>query len=240
MLEDPSIGLSRICRTNGVPLEDHHLQQLRRYVALLLDWNSRVNLISRRDEENVWWSHILHSLSILFFLQPPAGMRVVDIGTGGGLPGIPLAILRNDLRFVLLDSIRKKTAAVQNIVDQLVLPNVRVETGRAEEIGNQNDMACAFDIVVARAVAPLEDLVRWSKRLMRGTAGAGIPHRMATPDGRPLRSPLLVALKGGDLSEEVRRAQEKVRNAVISSNILAFPGSDELGLEDKRLVTVEF
>ncbi|RPH37180.1 16S rRNA (guanine(527)-N(7))-methyltransferase RsmG [bacterium] len=239
-IQDSSLRISHICRDNGLRLEDRQVDLLRRYVDLLRGWNARVNLISRRDEENIWWSHILHSLSFLFFLQPGQGMRLLDLGTGGGLPGIPLAILRNDLHIVLLDSIRKKTAAVQEMAEQLPLTNVRVETGRAEEVSSKSGFSGAFDIVVARAVAPLEDLVRWSRPLLRGTKGKEVPHRLAHPAGRSLSTPLLVALKGGDLSEEVRRAQQKARSAVISANTLVFPGSEELGLEDKRLVTVEF
>lgn len=235
-----SIRLSTICRNNGLPLDDHQLDLLRRYVGLLRDWNSKVNLISRRDEENIWWSHILHSLSILFFLTPGGGMKLLDLGTGGGLPGIPLAVLRNDLHIVLLDSIRKKTAAVQDMVEQLALPDIRVETGRAEELAGKDGWAGTFDIVVARAVAPLEDLVRWSKPLLRRARGEPVQHRLAFPAGRPMNTPLLVALKGGDLAEEIRRAQQRVQGAVISANTLVFPGSEELGLEDKRLITVEF
>jgi len=118
-IQDSSLRLSHICRDNGLRLEDRQVDLLRRYVDLLRGWNARVNLISRRDEENIWWSHILHSLSFLFFLQPGQGMRLLDLGTGGGLPGIPLAILRNDLHIVLLDSIRKKTAAVQEMAEQM-------------------------------------------------------------------------------------------------------------------------
>jgi 16S rRNA (guanine527-N7)-methyltransferase len=237
---DPSLQLSRICRANALPLGDSQLEQIRLYVTLLLGWNSRVNLISRRDEDNVWSSHILHSLAILFFMQPPSGMRIVDIGTGGGLPGIPLAILRSDLRFVLVDSIRKKVVAVQEMVEHLGLSNVRVEAGRAEELGSQERLSGVFDIALARAVAPLDDLVRWSRRLLRQTHGEDIPHRLPLPVGRPLRTPLLVALKGGDLSVEIRHAQGKARNAVITSNALTFSGSDAPDLERKRLVTVEF
>jgi 16S rRNA (guanine527-N7)-methyltransferase len=237
---DTSLHFSRICHENGLRLDDRQVALLNRYVELLRDWNARVNLVSRRDEENIWWSHILHSLSILFFLQPGAGMRLLDLGTGGGLPGIPLAIVRNDLHIVLLDSIRKKTVAVQDMVGQLALQNVRVETGRAEEIPKKSLLTAPFDVVVARAVAPLEELVRWSRPLLRGAKGKGIPHRITGPAGHPLTTPLLVALKGGDLAEEVRRAQQKVPGAVITVAALVFPGSEEIGLEDKRLVIVEF
>jgi 16S rRNA (guanine527-N7)-methyltransferase len=237
---ESSVRFFNICRENGLILDDRQASLTRRFVELLREWNAKVNLISRRDEENIWWSHILHSVSILFFIQPAPGMRVLDLGTGGGLPGIPMAILRNDLHIVLLDSIRKKTAAVQDMVENLVLTNVRVETGRAEEHGPQSGLSGAFDVVVARAVAPLEDLVRWSKPLLRGTKRSDVKHKLHVPTGRTLHTPLLIALKGGDLTEEVRRAQQKAETAVISVNALVFQGSEELGLEDKRIVTIEF
>jgi|WetSurMetagenome_2_1015567.scaffolds.fasta_scaffold412331_1 16S rRNA (guanine527-N7)-methyltransferase len=237
---DSSLRLSTICRNNGLRLDDHQVDLLRRYVELLREWNAKVNLISRRDEENIWWSHIMHSLSILFFITPGEGMKVLDLGTGGGLPGIPLAILRNDLHIVLLDSIRKKMAAVSHMVQQLSLSNVRVETGRAEELANKSGWSGSFDIVVARAVAPLDELVRWSRPLLRTTKGKPVQHHLPSPAGRELSTPLLVALKGGDLDEEIRRAQQSARGAVINPNALVFPGSEELGLEDKRLVTVEW
>jgi 16S rRNA (guanine527-N7)-methyltransferase len=237
---DSSLRLSRICRDNGLPLSDDQVNLLRRYVELLREWNAKVNLISRRDEENIWWSHILHSLSILFFVTPGEEMRLLDLGTGGGLPGIPLAILRNDLHITMLDSIRKKTVAVQDMLDKLSLPAARMETGRAEELAAKSGWSGTFDIVVARAVAPLEDLLRWSRPLLRPARGERVQHRLAEPAGRPLSTPLLLALKGGDLAGEIQRAQQRARSAVITSNTLVFPGSEELGLEDKRLVTVEF
>jgi 16S rRNA (guanine527-N7)-methyltransferase len=239
-LLDSSFRLSRISLDNGIKLEEQQIELLRRYVKLLSEWNAKVNLISRRDEENIWWSHILHSMSILFFLTPREGMRLLDLGTGGGLPGIPLAILRSDLHITMLDSIRKKTAAVQDIVERLPLPNARIETGRAEELAGKSGWSGQFDIVVVRAVASLEDLIRWSRPLLRLMKGGAVNHRLAAPAGRPLSTPLLVALKGGDLTEEVRRAQQRGRGSLISSNALVFPGSEELGLEDKRIVTVEF
>ncbi len=237
--QDALLRFSWICRENGLRLEEEQVSQLRCYVGLLKEWNARVNLISRRDEENIWWSHVLHSLSILFFIRPPHGMNLLDLGTGGGLPGIPLALVRNDLHIVLLDSIRKKTAAVQDIVDRLLLTNVQVETGRAEEVVLKSSVSGSIDIVVARAVAPLEDLVRWSKVLLQGAKAKEVPHRLTNIPGRSLHTPLLVALKGGDLAEEIGRAQQKARNAVITAHALVFPGSEEIGLEDKRLVTVE-
>src|ERR1700690_4224847 len=124
----PPQEFQTICRRNGLNLSDSQLRLLGRFVDGLLEWNSKINLISRRDQENVWFSHVLHSLTPLFFVEFSKGLRVLDLGTGGGFPGIPLAIARPDLELVLLDSIKKKTLAVQDLVDQLGLAGVSVWT----------------------------------------------------------------------------------------------------------------
>lgn len=97
-----------ICHANGLTLDDMTLQRLSAYVELLSSWNTKINLVSRLDAQNLWLTHLLHCVSVLFFVKIPAKAKVLDLGTGGGLPGVPLAILRPDLDITLLDSIRKK------------------------------------------------------------------------------------------------------------------------------------
>ena len=167
-----------------------------------MDWNAKVNLISRNDVKNVWRNHILHSLSTLSALKFERGTRILDLGTGGGLPGIPISIVRNDLTITLLDSIRKKTAAVQNMVDALSLSNVDVITGRAEEVGRNKTK---WDIVISRAVAPLTQLVEWSKPLLKNSQKKTIRES----HDRSWQAPALIALKGGTLGDEIRDAQKK-------------------------------
>src|SRR5512147_380996 len=106
------IEIEKTLRENGLNLEDGRGELLERYVALLLEWNGKINLISRKGE-NVWESHILHSLAPLMQLKLPPGLRVLDLGTGGGLPGIPMAILHGEMEVTLLDSIGKKIKAVE-------------------------------------------------------------------------------------------------------------------------------
>jgi len=162
----------RITRANGLALSEEQLALLEAYVALLLEWNGKINLISRRDQENVWFAQILHSVSPWLFVDIARSLRVLDLGTGGGLPGIPLAILRPDLRLTLLDSIRKKADAVRQMAGALGLKNVDVVAGRAEEVGRQAAHRHSYDVVVARAVAKLSDLARWSRPLLKDGGGS--------------------------------------------------------------------
>jgi len=232
----PPETLRTICSRNGLLLSDAQQGLLVRYVEALLEWNAKVNLISRRDQENVWFSHVLHSLALLFYFELPDNARVLDLGTGGGLPGIPVAIARPGIKFVLLDSIKKKTTAVQEIVERLGLTGVSVRTGRAEEIHRGQGEIGTFDIVMARAVASLRDLARWSRPYLKvsGTNPGLIPEgkRIA------LTSPALVALKGGDLETEIAEARIKERVKSFRIIPMSFDGALELGLEDKKAVVI--
>jgi len=153
---------------------------------LYSEWNSKINVISRKDMDSLYLHHVLHSLAIATVFQFENGQRILDIGTGGGFPGIPLAIFFPDAQFTLADSIGKKLKVVEAVKDTLRLNNVQIHHGRVEEIREKN----AFDYAVSRAVAPLGDLWRWAKPLIKkGQSG-----EMANG---------LVCLKGGDLHQEI-------------------------------------
>jgi 16S rRNA (guanine527-N7)-methyltransferase len=233
---DPPLALQRICIRNGLTLSDTQLGLLARYVDGLLEWNTRINLISRRDQDNIWFSHILHSLSLLFYVECPVGLRVLDLGTGGGFPGIPLAIARPDITLVLLDSIRKKTLAVQDLVSRLGLAGVSVWTGRAEQVHRIEHAAGTFDLVVARAVASLRDLVHWSRPYLRVSRTA--PEDLPEGARVSLTSPVLIALKGGDLEKEISETRIKESVRFVRVIRMSFEGSLELGLEDKKALIV--
>ena len=243
----------RIVRANGLVLTGEQFTLLEKYVRLLLEWNGKINLISRRDQENVWLAHVLHSVSPWFFIELGASLRVLDLGTGGGLPGIPLAILRPDLSITLLDSILKKVDAVRHMVAELDLANVGVVAGRAEEIGRQEEHRHSYDVVVARAVARLSELAKWSRLLLRGDRGAsgrgdtmlsggdggrGLAVGVGRGSSERIRilGPCLLTLKGGDLEGEVREA--RIRGAQVWMVPLVFPGSEQIGLEEKKLLVV--
>ncbi|HUI10895.1 MAG TPA: 16S rRNA (guanine(527)-N(7))-methyltransferase RsmG [Bacteroidota bacterium] len=226
--------LQKRCRENGLDLTGEQSGLLSEYVRCVLEWNRKINLISRRDEENIWYSHVLHSLSILFCVDIPPSSRTLDLGSGGGFPGIPLAIARPDINMVLLDSIKKKTVALQEMVSSLALAGVSVWTGRAEELSATPGAAGAFDYVFTRAVAPLENLARWSRPYLKKRGG------MPVENSDRVHPPALVALKGGDLEKEIAAARLKGRLISVSVTALSFPGSTSLGLEDKKLVAAFF
>ncbi len=150
------------------------------------DWNQKINLISRKDIEFLYDHHILHSLAIAKVVAFKPGAEVLDIGTGGGFPGIPLAILFPETHFTLIDGTGKKIMVVQDIADRLQLTNVTARHVRAEEL-----KGARFDFVVSRAVAELAQLAMWGLRLIKDK------QQHALPNG-------LIALKGGNVKQEIQ------------------------------------
>lgn len=239
---DHSQEFLRICKKNGLRIDEGQFDLFRYYVRLLLDWNSKINLVSRRDVENIWFSHILHSLAPWFGLWLPSGWAVLDIGSGGGLPGIPLAILRSDLNILLLDSKEKKTKVLAEILSELKLRNVQVVNGRAEDVGRSGDYACRFSAVLARGVAPLTDLIRWARPFVCQRVG-GLSEaelQRVEPGKRLLDAPSLLAWKGGDLEYEIKHASRSLPREKIEVLPLVIKGIRSPGLEEKQLVLISF
>ena len=168
------------------------IKKLVEFQELLLDWNQKVNVISRKDEENFEERHVLHSLAIQQIVNFRKNSSVVDIGTGGGFPGLPLAIVNPTVNFTLVDSIGKKIALVKDIAHELGLKNVTAVNARAE------DLVDTFDYAVSRAVAPAKKLLSWIDGLM-------------LTDKEGLVSGGIYFLKGGDLGDELREARLPVR-----------------------------
>ncbi len=215
--------LQRIAKSNGLALSGDQLTQFGAYAAILTEWNAKVNLISRKDEENILSKHILHSLVLVMpkFSSLIAAARVFDLGTGGGLPGIPMKIAHPDLEVTLCDSITKKVTAASDIITRLELKNMHAIVGRAEDIAKSSGMSRSFDAIVSRAVAPLDELVMWSKGLAKTGA-------------------TLYALKGGDLTEEIARAKALGFVRDVHSRSLDLTEYDGFALDGKLLVTVRF
>lgn len=173
-------------------------QQFAALDALYREWNAKINVISRKDIDNLEVNHLLHSLGIVKFVKFAPGTRVMDLGTGGGLPGIPLAIYYPEVTFHLVDRIGKKLKVAQDIASRIGLTNVTVQHGDVKEVKGK------FDFVVSRAVMDLGDLVPLVKRFI---ASEG---RNAVPNG-------LICLKGGDLSGEVAKFKHQVLIDELSS-----------------------
>jgi len=165
---------------------------------LYAEWNEKINVISRKDMDGLYEKHILHSLSIAAAFDFAAGQEIIDLGTGGGFPGIPLAIFFPEVKFHLVDSIAKKLKIVQAVADAIELKNVTVQHTRVEEIRNRK-----FDYVVSRAVAPLNELWRWSKPVLHKE----LSHRSENEANRPG----LICLKGGDLNKEIQDSGTRPR-----------------------------
>lgn len=175
---------------------DVQLAQFKLMEPLYRDWNSKINVISRKDIDSLYDHHILHSLAIARYLKaqreeeweslasPQSGLQVLDLGTGGGFPGIPLAIMFPGTRFVLCDSIKKKTIVAEDVALQLGLKNVTVTNARAETLPGK------FDYVVSRAVASLTDFYPWVK-------------------GKYSKS--ILYLKGGDINEEIAELMSRFK-----------------------------
>lgn len=172
-------------------LTSHQLEQLAALDGLYRDWNEKINVISRKDIDNLYEHHILHSLAIAKFIQFKNATKIMDLGTGGGFPGIPLAILFPECRFHLVDSIAKKLKVIDAVSEALELKNVFTFHSRVEQMPYQ------YDFIVTRAVAQLTDLLAWTK-------GKSLyKDQNALPNG-------LIALKGGDLTAELAAAEAKL------------------------------
>ena len=173
-------------------------RQMAKLEVLYPEWNAKINVISRKDIENLEVNHILHSLGLVKFVKFTPGTRIMDLGTGGGFPGIPLAIYYPQVTFYLVDRIGKKLKVAQDIAERIGLQNVTFQHGDVKEVKGK------FDFVVSRAVMDLGDMVPLVKRFIDSE------DRNAVPNG-------LLCLKGGDLSGEVAKYRNQVLIDELSS-----------------------
>lgn len=178
-------------------LSETQRKQIYALEPIYREWNAAINVISRKDMDNFYEHHVLHSLAIAKFIQFKSGSSVLDIGTGGGFPGIPLAIMFPEVKFHLIDSIGKKIHVVSQVVDLLGLSNVSFEQIRAEQHKTR------YDFVVTRAVAPVSDLVKWSRDKFKSA------HVHGRPNG-------LIMLKGGNIDEEAKDFGSRLDKVAIS------------------------
>jgi 16S rRNA (guanine527-N7)-methyltransferase len=173
-------------------ITDHQVEQFSKLGDLYKEWNAQINVISRKDIDQLYTRHVLHSLGIVSVVRfreslpnTPGGTRVLDVGTGGGFPGIPLAIMFPKTNFHLVDAIGKKIKVVDAVVEALGLENVTTQHGRAEKVKGK------FDFIVSRAVTNMSDFVKWTRNKVRRDSYHEIENG-------------ILYLKGGDLTEELQ------------------------------------
>ena len=214
-------NVRRICLENGLDISDSQWQLLEKWAALLLEVNQKVNLISRKETEFLWEKQILPCLALLIFRKFSLDVDVCDFGTGGGLPGMPLAIVRPDLRLTLLDSRHKKIEVVQQMIESLKLSNAQAVLGRGEELGKQRPWRQRFPLLTARAVAPLIDLVRWTADLRKAES-------------------VLHIYKGGEIKEEVFALSKKISGVRVNKSLMVLKGYPKFAENQKYIISLEF
>jgi 16S rRNA (guanine527-N7)-methyltransferase len=166
---------------------------------LYTEWNEKINVISRKDIDSLYERHVLHSLAIASIFEFKPGATIIDLGTGGGFPGIPLAILFPEVEFLLVDSIGKKLKVIDGISADLGINNIQTKHSRVEDV-----KGIKVDFVVSRAVASLDKLWHWSKPLLKKNQ-----YQQNLSEGLIQHS--LICLKGGDLAEEIVQSNTKPR-----------------------------
>ena len=178
-------------------LTERQREQFAALLSLYEEWNAQINVISRKDMEHFYEHHVLHSLAIAKVMSFAPMSEVLDVGTGGGFPGVPLAIIFPDARFTLIDSIGKKIKVVSDVIDRLDLTNTKAMQIRAEQLDGE------YDFVVSRAVTTLGEFVPWVKK------------KISKTQYNPLHNGILY-LKGGDLTNELFTFRHKVKTWDIS------------------------
>ena len=215
------VGIIRdACSSQGIPLTEEALDHFQKYQFSLIEWNKKINLISGNDELRIVTRHFLQSIGLLRVIDFPVGCRVLDLGTGGGFPGMPLKIIRSDLELVLVEATQKKVLFLKEVIEILGLKKVVALPIRIESIGNSIK---PVNIVVSRAVTNLKNLIRWSRTCLTRDDG------------------YLLAIKGKSLDRELadladdRRLCRSVSWKVIPYN----PFPEQFVLDDSHVVVVK-
>lgn len=173
-------------------ITETQVQQFEQLFPLYVEWNEKINVVSRKDIDNLMLHHVLHSLAIAKFIEFRPGTEILDVGTGGGFPGIPLAILFPECSFLLIDSIGKKIKVVEGVAEGIGLTNVRAEHIRAEDVDQD------FEFIISRAVTRLSPFYYWVRKKI-------------SPNHFHTKRNGLILLKGGDLKEEIEELERKTK-----------------------------
>jgi 16S rRNA (guanine527-N7)-methyltransferase len=202
--ESPTFDIGNQLNTyvNAFPdITTQQWRQLEKLTALQLEWNQKVNLISRKDEQNLVSSHIIPCLAMSLVRKFGEGERIVDVGTGGGLPGLPMAIVNNNAHFTLLDSNGKKMMIVEDIANRLGLSNIDIVRGRAEDLDNRK-----FDMILGRAVSSISNFLSFSSHLLLDPTTTIPSIEMKDKDIEKKYLSGLLYLKGGNFDDELKKA----------------------------------
>jgi len=227
-----------VCNKNKFAVSEAQLELLDKYVHYLILTNKNINLISRKDSPKTWSRHILGSVSFLFKFKLLKNSSLIDVGTGGGLPGIPIAILYPEIMFTLIDSVQKKINVVGEMIKILNLKNVTASLGRAEHLSKSVLFKSKFDYAVTRAVAQTVEIIKWTKPFLRmptENENSGLQKHIQE---NVLQKGSILLLKGGDLENEISEATSKVKLRSILSYPISVRGIDQYLLEEKKIVIV--
>jgi len=187
------MNLKKTLSQVGIHLSITQEKQFQQYIDLILAWNKRTNLISRRDESKIAEHHFLESLAVLLSFELSPGINIVDVGSGAGFPALPISLVKPEVNFLLVESKRMKSLFLKEAVSQLKLENVEVICERVENLAQNKEYENRFDFAVSRAVTSLEVVYRWIKKLLK-------------PDGH------YIAWKGGNVESEISDLKKKNRN----------------------------
>lgn len=207
--------------SNNIVVSKEQMDSLKRYHNDLRYWNEKVNMVSRQDVDHLWERHIIHSLMLLKYAELKQRARILDIGTGGGLPGIPIKIVRPDIKLTMVDSISKKMKMTSMFAEHTGLKDITCLTTRVEDLCNDAHYRGHFDVIISRAVARIGVLVEWSRPLL-------------TTKG------FYAFLKGGDLTEEIAEAKEQHPGLQIDETPIMCFGLPQFTTDEKKVITCRF
>tara|TARA_Y100001970_G_C14251135_1_gene871966 strand:- start:917 stop:1597 length:681 start_codon:yes stop_codon:yes gene_type:complete len=213
--------IRQICLKNDLEICETQWQLLKKWTDLLLKINKKVNLISRKETNFIWEKQVLSCLSLLILRKFAFNSEICDFGTGGGLPGMILAIVRPDLNLTLFESRGKKVNAVQKIIEDLKISNVQIIVGRGEELGKKNEWRNRFSYITSRGVASIIDIVNWTKGLRK-------------------KNSVLHLFKGGEIKNEISLLLKKNSRLKINSSKISLKGYQKFVENKKYLISIEF
>jgi 16S rRNA (guanine527-N7)-methyltransferase len=208
-----------LCSANNIELDKLQMENIRRFHQEVIYWNEKVNIISRKDIDNLLDRHILHSLSIMKYVNIPSKARIIDVGTGGGFPGTPLKIANPDIFITLVDSIAKKLKIANMIAQHTGLRNIEAKAQRIEELAKNANYQQKFDFVVSRATASAVKIYSWT-------------HNLLKPTGQ------IILWKGGDLTNEIDELNDFDKNLNIKVINIDLFGYDFFKKEDKKFLII--